>query len=76
MPTAADRAAFPLPANATQQGVTVRDWFAAMALQGLVAKGLEVMGDRVVSEQERNLIMARRAYALADAMLIAVGETV
>jgi hypothetical protein len=45
-----------------------------MALQGLVAKGLEVMGDRVVSEAERNLMMARRAYGLADAMLTVGSE--
>ena len=66
--------AFPVPPSAASPGVTRRDWFAAMALQGVVAKGLDVIGDRVVSEDERNLMMARRAYALADSMLQASGE--
>lgn len=67
-----DRPAFPVPASATAKGVSVRDWFAGMALQGVVAKGLDVIGDRVVSDSERNLMIARRAYALADAMIIVV----
>jgi hypothetical protein len=46
-----------------------------MALQGVVAKGLDVIGDRMVTESERNVLMARRAYALADAMLIAGQES-
>jgi hypothetical protein len=45
-----------------------------MALQGIVAKGLDVIGDRLVTESERNVMMARRAFALADAMLAASGE--
>jgi hypothetical protein len=61
--------AFPVPSGAITSGVSRRDWFAAMALQGVVSKGLEVMGDRVVTEQERHLMMARRAFSLADAML-------
>ena len=61
--------AFPVPQGATALGVTQRDWFAACALQGVVAKGLDVIGDRVVSESERNLLLAERAYALADAMV-------
>ncbi len=65
--------AFPVPADAAHTGVTCRDWFAAVALQGLAAKGLEVFGDRVITEDEKNQIMATRAYAVADAM-IAAGE--
>lgn len=63
------RPAFPVSASSVENGVSVRDWFAAVALQGVAAKGLEVMGDRVVSEDERNMMVAERAYALADAML-------
>lgn len=61
--------ALPVPPNATIEGVNRRDWFAAMASAGIIAKGLEVMGDRVVSEDERTMMLARRAYAFADAML-------
>jgi hypothetical protein len=67
----ADCPAFPVPSAAIAMGVSRRDWFAAMALQGIVIKGLEVMSDRVVTIFERDLIMAQRAYALADAMVMA-----
>jgi hypothetical protein len=70
-----DRPAFPVSATTVQQGVSLRDWLAAMALQGVVAKGLEVIGDRLVGEAERNLMMARRAYSLADAMLQVANES-
>jgi hypothetical protein len=69
MSTFGERPAFPVQATSLEHGITIRDWFAAMALQGVVAKGLDVIGDRVVSEQDRNLMLARRAYGLADAML-------
>ena len=67
--------AFPVPSDATHTGVTVRDWFAAIALQGIAAKGLEVFGDRVITEDEKNQIMATRAYKLADAMVTAKANT-
>lgn len=42
-------------------GVTVRDWFAGKALQGLVAReSSNTMGE---------VWLARKAYSLADAML-------
>lgn len=66
--------AFPVPSSSMAKGVSYRDWLATAALQGIVAKGLDVIGDRVVSETERNLIMARKAYGLADAMLQAGQE--
>ena len=65
---------FPVAATAIEEGVRLRDWLAAMALPGIMSKGLEVFGDRVVSESERDLMMARHAYAMADAMLIASTE--
>lgn len=69
MSEAAKTPAFPVPSGAMTPGVDRRDWFAAMALQGVVAKGLEVMGDRVLSDQDRFEMLAQRAYDLADAML-------
>lgn len=40
-------------------GMSLRDWFAGMALQGLVANGSE----------SRTLVVVGEAYAFADAML-------
>ncbi len=60
---------FPLPTGIQAVGVTQRDWVATLALQGVAAKGLEVQADRAMTQVERDLEMARRAYALADAML-------
>jgi hypothetical protein len=75
MSAIADRPAFPVTASAVDHGVSRRDWLAAMALQGVVSKGLDVIGDRMISDSERNEMMARRAYALADAMLAVSSET-
>jgi hypothetical protein len=75
MSSLGDRPAFPVPSTAVHQGVSVRDWMATMALQGVISKGLDVIGDRLVTESERYLIMARRAYALADAMLKVANES-
>ncbi len=47
-------------------GLGLRDWFAAQAIQGLVAACVE--GDREM-EESNFYLYAREAYALADAML-------
>ena len=60
--------AFPVPHGA-EGGVAFRDWLAATALNGLASKGLEVKADRAMTQHEKNLEMAKQAYALADAML-------
>jgi hypothetical protein len=49
--------AFANPGNLTQTGMTLRDYFAAAALQGLLAGGSTVLLDASV------------AYSFADAML-------
>jgi hypothetical protein len=57
--------AFPAPAtNATfaSSGMTLRDYFAAKAMQGLLASGIECGPDDVAS-------VVASAYILADAML-------
>ena len=54
--------AFPAPAGVqhiTEQGMTLRDWFAGMAMQGICASGPDIS----------NPVIAAEAYALADAML-------
>ena len=61
--------AFPVPPSAAYTGISMRDWFAANALQGIIAKGLEVRGDRALSQDDKDAEMVRRAYNLADEML-------
>ena len=60
---------FPVPAGSLQTGIAVRDWLAALAMQGLASRGLEVKADRAMSIQEKEEELATRAYGLADAML-------
>jgi len=59
--------AFPSPQNHTsKEGMTLRDYFAAEAMQTLLL-------DDSYDFSDRNLI-ARKAYAFADAMLEARGK--
>ena len=52
--------AFPTPAhNLTNDGITLRDWFAALAMQGLLTS----------TEESDTGVIARDAYWMADAML-------
>lgn len=44
-----------------QDGMTLRDWFAGLALQGICASG--------PGSQWSNEMLAQEAYRLADAML-------
>lgn len=60
---------YPVPDRAVHVGIQFRDWVAAMALQGLVAKGLEVTGDRFLTQQDKDRELVERAYGLADAMV-------
>ncbi len=62
-------AAFPVPADARQTGITMRDWIAVAAMQGVMSKGLKVQADRAMTETERQDEMAAYAYQMADAML-------
>jgi hypothetical protein len=57
--------AFPAPAGVshiTEQGMTLRDYFAAKAMNGLISDG-------AVPELSGKLI-AEMSYAMADAMLV------
>ena len=56
--------AFP---NRASSGMTLRDYFAAMALQGLLSRG----GSDKINVSD---ILARRTYQIADAMLEARDE--
>ena len=63
--------AFPSP-NCTADGMSLRDWFAGMAMQGLLAKDFEAIdGNEPVELTERGTLNAYAmfAYKLADTML-------
>ncbi len=61
--------ALPVNTACESTGLSVRQWYAALAMQAIVAKGLEVKADRVWSETEKERELATRAWRLADAML-------
>jgi hypothetical protein len=58
-----------VPPGATYPGITLFDWFAAVALQGFITHGMEVRGDRALTEADKDQEMAARAYRMAEAML-------
>lgn len=65
--------AFPVPAELCQdltieeqRGLTVRDYFAAKAMQGLMGRD---WSDFKISDDELIALWARSAYGVADAML-------
>ena len=64
--------AFPDPNVSNQQGMDLRDYFAAKAMQGMIAsKG--VIHNKHADEDDAN--GAKRAYKIADAMMKARYET-
>ena len=68
--------AFPLKAPMSNdfQGMTLRDYFAAKAMQGLLA-GLDKDARRFLEFQtEPEQTMAKASWLMADAMLKARGE--
>lgn len=61
--------AFPVPdidGGAVSEGMTLRDYFAAKAVQGLMGRD---WSDFKVSDDELIAMWARSAYGVADAML-------
>lgn len=67
--------AFPIPStdwNMYHEGMTLRDYFAAKALQGILSAGTGLnVGPSHVEEMEG---FAKTIYLVADAMLRARGE--
>jgi len=57
--------------NEAQRGISLRDWFAGMALGGLCSatQGLGDFEICLATKQNRDRSVTERAYALADAML-------
>ena len=70
--------AFPVQNAAAWQGhgMTLRDYFAAKAMQGVCAGNPEYMPVCVDQSDDPSdvVLIARTAYAMADAMLAARGE--
>lgn len=60
-------AAFPTPNDPLYLGMSLRDYFAATALQGLLSRG----GHDKINVHD---VLAQRAYQIADAMLEAREE--
>lgn len=53
-----------------EPGMTLRDYFAAKALQGWIAAQPSVSGERLAGKNEEHaIILAEAAYNYADAML-------
>lgn len=57
--------AFPTPATLIEQGMDLRDYFAAKAMQGILASDPDDQG------HEDNLKAVAVSYKMADAMMIA-----
>jgi hypothetical protein len=55
--------AFPNPNNTTQEGMTLRDYFAAKAMQGFISASTTQL---IASDVQ---LQARSSYFVADAML-------
>ena len=53
--------AFPNPNNTQQAGMDLRDWFAGLAMQGLLAN--------VKTSPEDILLICKASYAIASAMM-------
>lgn len=64
--------AFPVvvenPPYYIREGMTLRDWFAGMALQAIISKHPAATCD--VEEDAEEVFFANGAYAYADAMLL------
>lgn len=60
-------------AHSTVEGLTIRQWYAGMALQGLQNNPPLINGKKLPSEERSEALLAQCAYAVADAM-IAEGE--
>ncbi len=66
--------AFPLDTRGgPEHGLTIREYFAAAALQGMCANGLEDV--KVENPADASGLVAMSAVVLADALIAALAET-
>ena len=72
----ADRFVIPaiLPDGKVKGGLTVREYFSMMAMQGMIASGEEISTTRKV-HAHRNEKLARRAIEVADALIEQLGKS-
>ena len=69
MPVNPQSPAFPAAMGSADKGITLRQYYASMALQGLVAHGIEVRSDKVMTDEDKQNVLAGRAFRMADAMI-------
>ncbi len=69
MPVNPQSPVFPAAMGSAEKGITLRQYYAASALQGLVAHGLEVRSDKVMTDEEKENVLAGRAFRMADALI-------
>ena len=57
------------PGHYSQEGMSLRDWFAGQAVAGMAGITTRAMHDEGYSVSEVKAAIARQAYGIADAML-------
>lgn len=63
-----------LHAEKPYTGITVRDWFAAQALNSAIRRALDAMADQIKPNAFDFARVAQTAYRMADAMLAERGR--
>lgn len=58
--------AFPVMRGSIDAGMLLRDWFAGMAMQGILCANVSVHG---MTEENVDRIVSEQSYALADEMI-------
>ena len=61
-----------MPDGRVDGGLSLREYFAVMAMQGMIASGEEVSTTRKIHEH-RNQKLAKRAVEVADALISQLG---
>ncbi len=59
----------PYPRTIVQTGLSVRDWFAGMALQGMISDTIATIGGEPITPENAVELISARSYEYADAML-------
>ena len=64
-----------LPDGKVKGGLTIREYFAVMAMQGLIASGAEVATTKTI-HAHRNQKLAQRSVEVADSLIAQLERTV
>ena len=65
--------AFPNPNNTTQEGMDLRDWFAGLAMQGIVMDG-SLNSIEFAMKSDLGSEISKLAYQIADEMMASKGK--